>query len=131
MLAFFLDFDFSYGDCIIGENTVIFRFNKESSIKADIEILPLSKYRFQDALLSMGIKEYETDDIYIDTRSNLRALIRKIPGNSIDAKPEWSKIQENRLLLPLLFVRFYNRNNKYRKQNDSSQKHYLEDNVMR
>ena len=102
-----VDFDYT-GDYLSGNNTTIFRFNKEATIKADISIGPLSKRQFISALNDMGAGNC-AESIYLDTRGNLRALIRKIPGTTIDATPDWCRIQDCNLLLPLIFMQHYDR----------------------
>lgn len=104
----FADFDFN-GDYSPGENSTIFRFNKETTFKVDILLNSLSKRQYLSALSDMGMSDSQAYDIYKDTRGNLRALIRKIPGSTIDPSPDWAKIQDVSLLLPLVFVQHYDR----------------------
>lgn len=105
-IIIFADFEYS-GDYLSGDNTTIIRFNKETTIKADIVIDGLSKRQVTAALIDMGLNNGES--IYLDTRGNLRALIRKIPGTTIDATPDWCRIQDCNLLLPLVFMQHYDR----------------------
>ena len=90
-----------------GDNNVVLCFGKEDvGIKPDIVLKPLSKYHFTRAFKDMGISNPE--DLYHFTHGNLRALIRRIPGSTIDRRPDWANREKKDLLAPLLFLRIIN-----------------------
>ncbi len=105
-VVFVLNF-FYEGECDTQDNTVIVHVNKESPMKVDFRLPARSKSEYLNGLQAMGLKSSE--ELYYHTKGNLRVLIRKIPGNAIDTAPDWQKEGSLRLLLPLLFVRHFNR----------------------
>lgn len=106
---FILDF-FVSGFIKSENNRIITCFNREAvSVDADIELNPMSKISFEKALKDMDIKEYPIDELYAFCHGNLRALIRKIPGDYFEPVPEWSHEDNIEYLVPLVFLHSINR----------------------
>ena len=112
---FFLDGDIS-GDCQVDDNTVILRFNKEKQIHPDINLHAIPKRDFLSSMSTMGLSAASADELYYHTKGNLRVLIRRIPGTSIDLVPDWKKLDSERYMLALLFLKHYNRESAEEKQ---------------
>lgn len=97
-------------DILPSENIVIVCYSKESSIRSDIQLKPYSKMHYINAFRIMGMNEIEAYELYEFCHGNLRALIRRIPGLANENMPEWAKIEEKRLLEPILYFRAINKN---------------------
>lgn len=89
-------------------NRIVLCFGKQDvGIEPDINLEPFSKYHYICAFRDMGISD--TEELYYFTHGNLRALIRRIPGSTVDPKPDWVQREKKDLLAPLLFMRIINR----------------------
>lgn len=108
--TFLLNFPFE-GD-VYTNNSVIILFNKEAvSVKPDIELSMLKRSHYEKAFRDMGMSPIEAIRLYSKTHGNMRAIIRSIPGTTIEPKPDWANEQEIEILLPLLLLGRFNRNN--------------------
>ena len=91
-------------------NRVIICYNKEdTSIRANIQLKTLRKFHFLRALDEMNVPNVTAGELYDFSHGNLRALIRRLQGNSNDTKPDWTKSSDLELLIPLLFLRKVNK----------------------
>ena len=89
-------------------NKIVLCFGKQDvGIDPDINLEPFSKYHYIRAFQDMGISSAE--ELYYFTHGNLRVLIRRIPGSTVDRKPDWVQREKKDLLAPLLFLRKINR----------------------
>ncbi|MCR5694155.1 MAG: hypothetical protein K6G89_04195 [Clostridia bacterium] len=102
-------------DCdAIPGNRVIICYNKEDkAVKTDIELLPLARACFENALKDMGLPDNEVYTFYRKTHGNLLSLIRKIPGSVPGNAPKWASQDRIELLTPLLFLRSFDTTNEY------------------
>ena len=101
----FLNFYYE-GEVLTDDNKVIVCFNRESlSVKGDIEIMPLTKTEYIEALKSMEIDGARAQELFVFSHGNLRSLIRRIPGNNIERIPDWGKQDNIQLLAPVVFLR--------------------------
>ena len=74
-------------------------------VKGDIEIMPLTKTEYIEALKSMEIDGARAQELFVFSHGNLRSLIRRIPGNNIERIPDWGKQDNIQLLAPVVFLR--------------------------
>lgn len=106
---FFLNYKYE-GELKKNNNRVIMCFNKEAtSISETIDLPLLTKTAYQAALKKMGIPDGEITDLFAFTHGNLRALIRRKPGNIIECQPDWAKSESLDLLVPLVLLRSINK----------------------
>ncbi len=99
------------GELYNNKNRIITCCNNEAtSILDAIELPQLSKSVFESTLIKMGISNGEITDIYAFTHGNLRALIRRIPGNYIEQQPDWAKNESLEALVPLVLLRSIDKN---------------------
>lgn len=94
-------------DITSGNRFVLCFGKQDTGIEPDINLEPLSKYHYIRAFKDMEISDAE--ELYYFTHGNLRVLIRRIPGSTVDRKPDWVQRQKKDLLAPLLFLRKINR----------------------
>lgn len=95
-------------------NKVVLCFNKESTtIKADVELTPLSKNQYDKALKDMKIEDAIFSEVSTFTSGNLLSLIRRIPGESNVSRPKWSQEKDFECLIPLLFLRAFDTTKEY------------------
>ena len=91
-------------------NRVIICCNiEDTSIRANVQLDTPRKYHFLRALNDMNVSSGEANELYDFSHGNIRALIRRIPGNSNDTKPDWTKSADLDMMIPLLFLRKINR----------------------
>lgn len=107
--TFLLTFKFD-GDVIDGNNVILCYNKEDTSIKADVELFPLTKSQFDNAIKEMGISDNYLGNLYEQTHGNLLSLIRKIPGNSIESRPKWAEQDHIDLLAPMLILQNYDTN---------------------
>lgn len=106
--VFVLMFNYE-GELINDKNRIILCTNNEAvSLKDAIQLDMLPKHSYEQALRRMGLSDGDIYDIYCFTHGNLRALIRKIPGNYIENKPDWADKDSIDALVPLVFMRTIN-----------------------
>ena len=99
---------FPYIGQIDENNRVIQCFNREIGfVPNTITLEPLRKSQFIHALCEMNMTDIEARKLYVATHGSLLSMIRKIPGNSADFKPEWANVEKIDLLCPLVFLRHY------------------------
>ncbi len=98
------------GEVYNKQNRIIMCFNKEAtSVKDAIELPLLTRSLYEDALRKMGIPENKIRELFDFTHGNLRALIRRIPGNIVEIKPEWAQKTNIEALAPLVLMRSIDR----------------------
>lgn len=98
------------GEVYNKQNRIIMCFNKEStSVKDAIELPLLTRSLYENALRKMGISDNKIRELFAFTHGNLRALIRRIPGNIIVTRPEWAKEENIDALAPLVLMRSVDR----------------------
>ena len=98
------------GEVFNSNNRIVYCYNKEAtSINEAIELPMLSKSSYEIALTKMGVPDSEIVDLFAFTHGNLRALIRKIPGNYVEQKPDWSNKDSLDALIPLVLLRSINK----------------------
>ena len=103
---------FSYENDINSKNRVIIPFNKEAvSINTNITLQSLRKVEFEEVLKIMGVSGDNVYRISNETNRNLLSLIRIIPGDFSICSPEWSKMKEIKMLVPLLFMKILDKAN--------------------
>ena len=91
---------------VINGNKVILCYNKEDqTVNADIDLLPLSKTSFNNAIKEMELPNEIATNLYNKTHGNLLSLIRVIPGNAAIGSPKWSTQEHLDLLAPILLLR--------------------------
>ncbi len=106
---FVLNFSFE-GYLSNNNNRVIICLNNEAtSIKNAIELSSLKKSVYEEALRKMGVQQSEISDIFAFTHCNLRALIRRKPGNIVEQQPDWAKKESVDALAPLVLLRTINK----------------------
>ena len=89
-------------------NKIVLCFGKQDvGIEPDINLEPFSKYHYIRAFQDMGISSAE--ELYYFTHGNIRVLVRRIPGSTVDRKPDWVQREKKDWLAPLLFLRKINR----------------------
>ncbi len=95
-------------------NKVILCFNTEATtVSADIELMPLTKSQYDNALRDMKIDDHIFSEISLFTNGNLLSLIRKIPGSTNISKPSWTNSENCNSLIPLMFLRVINTKKDY------------------
>ncbi len=99
-------------------NKTIICYSQEaiSITDVDVELTPLRRNQFNEALKDMGINECEIEDFYFHTHGEILALIRKIPGLSNAIKPRWALNDNIKCLVPLMFMRTINISNEAQKE---------------
>ena len=91
-------------------NRVVVCYNiEDTSIRPNVQLETPRKYHFLHALNEMNVPAGTASELYDFSHGNLRALIRRIPGNTNDTKPDWANSSDLDLLLPLLFLRKINK----------------------
>lgn len=94
-----------------GDNRIIICVNTEAtSITNAISLPSLTKTGYETALRRMGLNDGEIYEAFAFTHCNLRALIRRIPGDTIESKPDWAGNDSKKYLVPLVFLRNIDRN---------------------
>ncbi len=98
------------GDVFNSKNRIVLCYNNEAtSINDAIELPILSKSSYETALIQMGISDNDKFDLFAFTHGNLRALIRRIPGNYVEQKPDWANKDSLDALIPLVLLRDINK----------------------
>ena len=93
-------------ELIPSENSVILCYNKEDiSVKSAISLPLLSKSMFIKAVKEMGIEDSVSNDLFMFTHGNTRALIRRIPGKTGEGHPAWTSSGNISSLVPVVFLR--------------------------
>ncbi|MBR4636780.1 MAG: hypothetical protein IKO51_10550 [Clostridia bacterium] len=106
LLGFRLDFD-----VIEGNNTILYYNREDTVLKADVELPQLSKTAFEKALQKMNLPKDEAGKLYRQTHGNMLALIRRIPGNSIESSPKWTRQDDFRFLAPIMLLQSFDTEN--------------------
>ena len=86
-------------------NYFVVCFNKEAtSISPSIQLKQYSKMHYLRSLREMGIPEGKDAELYAFCHGSMRALIRRIPGQSNDSAPGWANRVDTSLLIPLMLM---------------------------
>ena len=102
--TFLLSFPFS--GQVSDDNCTILCYSKEDPSSSNMIELPvLWKSQFTKALCEMGLSNVQANECYTFTHGNLLALIRRIPGNAAELRPQWSDSPDVNLLYPIIFLR--------------------------
>lgn len=107
---FLLHFPFSgqVSDC----NKTILCFSRDSVVASNIiKLSPLLRSEFVSSVQAMGISYNDANELYIFTHGNLLSLIRRIPGNNVELRPQWADVTDIDLLRPIVFLRHYDSRN--------------------
>ena len=113
--VFLLSFPFS--GQVSDENVTILCYSKESPASSDMIVLPaLWKSQFTKALCEMGLSNAQANECYSFTHGNLLSLIRRIPGNTANSRPEWVDAPGVDSLYPLIFLRQFGTENDLEKR---------------
>ncbi len=87
-------------------NSTIVCYSKEDTHSNDmIELPALWKSQVTKALCEMGLSDTIANECYTFTHGNLLSLIRRIPGNLTDSRPQWANSPKAYLLYPIVFMR--------------------------
>lgn len=98
------------------KNKSILCFSKENPTSRDmIELPPIWKSQFINALQDMGLTNSLANETYMFTHGNLLALFRRLPGNVTQSRPKWADAQKTDLLYPIVFLRHYSTANELEK----------------
>lgn len=106
LLGFRLDFD-----VIEGNNTILFYNREDTRLEADVELPQLSKAAFEKAIQKMNLPKDEAGKLYRQTHGNMLALIRRIPGNSVENSPKWARLDDIQFLAPIMLLQSFDTQN--------------------
>ncbi len=98
-------------------NSTIVCYSKEDTHSNDmIELPALWKSQVTKALCEMGLSDTIANECYTFTHGNLLSLIRRIPGNLTDSRPQWANSPKANLLYPIIFMRQFCKTNELEKK---------------